>query len=132
MTDSRDPNTWSARQIERNPEGPRQAQEAFREIQEQEWVKQAVADDLARFTEEFVRNGGMQSAARAAWEKRRNESAAEAAHDTAAWRLTQSEARRVVTADATVRVPPALVERVSGTAYPKSLLCDRGRGPATG
>jgi len=75
MTDSPDPNAWSARQIERNPEGYCRAQEAFREDREQERAKRAEADDLARFTEAFIRAVGMRSAARAAWEKRRNQRA---------------------------------------------------------
>jgi len=98
MKDPKDYRKWTHREIEESPKDYVKAQERTHRREAWERARQAEAADRERFIEQFLRDGGTRSGARAEWEKRRNESAAEsaAAHDAAAWRFTQSEAWRVV------------------------------------
>ena len=70
---------WTNRRIEREGGAAYlEAQSKLREQQEQEAAKQREADDLERFTEAFVANGGNRSDAAAAFKALKNERAADA------------------------------------------------------
>ena len=75
----RDPRTWTNRDIEADSAGYVRAQEAFAEDQEAAEQQRREADDLARFTAEYIRNGGRERDAAAEWRTRRNRQASEAA-----------------------------------------------------
>jgi len=98
MKDPRDPRNWENTEIEQDAAGYVAAQQAFAEDRDAEHARKRERDALASFTEEFVRNGGKRSDARAAWQKLRNERASEAAEraDEEARRFTKLEARRVI------------------------------------
>jgi hypothetical protein len=79
MKDKRDYRVWTNTEIEQDSEGYVAAQEAFAEDQEAAVLKQRDADDERRFKEEYIRNGGRERDAAAAWTTHRNQQAAEAA-----------------------------------------------------
>jgi hypothetical protein len=75
----RDPRTWSNREIEGDSEGYVEAQQASREDRAAAEQERRDTDDLERFTERFVRDGGRRSEAAAAFWTDRARRAAEAA-----------------------------------------------------
>lgn len=73
------PGTWSNVEIEADSEGYKGAQAAYREDTEAAERQRRTTDDLERFTERFVRDGGRRSEAAAAFWTDRARRAAEAA-----------------------------------------------------
>jgi hypothetical protein len=90
------PSEWTNKQIEADPSGYRQAQQREHETRFAEAERKRQADALRSFTDEFVR--GDQGAARAEWEKLRNERAAKsaAAADEQARAYMSAATRRVI------------------------------------
>lgn len=74
----RDHRVWTNTELEEDPQGYLAAQEAQRENSAASEQKEREATDFARFEEAFVKAGGTRSGARAAYEARKNEQAAEA------------------------------------------------------
>jgi len=70
---------WSSRDVQADPEGFRKAQQLERERIEDEARKQREADDLERFTQEFVAEGGDPRDAESEWRRTRTERASERA-----------------------------------------------------
>jgi hypothetical protein len=70
---------WSARDVQRDPEGFKEARRKEREQREIEEKKQREADDLERYTREFVAAGGDPKSAEAEFKRTRNERASESA-----------------------------------------------------
>ena len=98
MKDPRNPYRWTNREIEADSEGYVAAQEAYAEDREAEDRRRQEADDLARFTDEYVSNGGRARDAKAAFRTHRNRRAAEAAGrtDQAAARHTRAHIRQTL------------------------------------
>jgi hypothetical protein len=71
--------TWSNRDIERDPQGYLEAQRREREEQEAERTQQKEQMALAQFTERFVAAGGERAQAASAFKAYRNDQAADAA-----------------------------------------------------
>ena len=98
MRDRRDPRKWTNREIEQDSEGYIAAHEAYQEDQATELQRAREADDLARFTDEYVRNGGRERDAATAFRTHRNRLAAEAASraDGAAARDTRERIKHTL------------------------------------
>jgi len=74
--DPRDDRRWKNEDIQANPEGYRQAQEARHEDQPQAEEKRLYRDDLERYKRAFVAAGGSEKDAEAAFVTSRNEATA--------------------------------------------------------
>ncbi len=70
---------WISRDVQRDPEGFKEAQRKEREQREIEEKKQREADDLERYKRQFVADGGDPGSAEDEWRRTRNERAAESA-----------------------------------------------------
>lgn len=70
---------WSNRDVQRDPEGFKEAQRKARAQREIEENKQREADDLERYKRQFVAEGGDPGSAEAEWRRTRNERAAQSA-----------------------------------------------------
>ncbi len=90
MKDPRNPNRWSNKEIEADPQGYVAAQEAHRQDREKAESQRREADDERRFTAEFIRNGGRAADAPAAFRRTRSEGAARAAARADTTALTAS------------------------------------------
>ncbi len=90
MKNPRDPNKWSNKEIEADPQGYVQAQEAFQEDRQKAEQQRRDSDDERRFTAEFIRNGGRAADAPAAFRRTRSEGAAQAAARVDTTALTAS------------------------------------------
>jgi hypothetical protein len=75
----RDERDWTNKELEADPKGYLAAQAARRKDEAAEQQRKRDADDLERFTEEFVAAGGSRYDASAAFKAHRNEQAATAA-----------------------------------------------------
>ena len=71
--------TWSSRDVQRDPQGFLEAQRKERERQQAEAKKQQEADALERFKRTFVAEGGDPRDAADEWRPTRNERAAKSA-----------------------------------------------------
>jgi hypothetical protein len=70
---------WTSRDVQRDPEGFKEAQRKEREQREIEEKKQREQDDLERFTRQFVADGGDPGSAEAEFKRTRNERATQSA-----------------------------------------------------
>ena len=70
---------WSSRDVERDPEGFKEAQRREKEEQEAERARQNEEIALTQFTERFVASGGEREQAASAFKAYRNEQAVDAA-----------------------------------------------------
>ena len=70
---------WSSRDVERDPEGFKEAQRRDKEEQEAERARQNEEIALTQFTERFVASGGERDQAASAFKAYRNEQAVDAA-----------------------------------------------------
>jgi hypothetical protein len=70
---------WSSRDVERDPEGFKEAQRREKEEQEAERARQNEEIALTQFTERFVASGGERDQAASAFKAYRNEQAVDAA-----------------------------------------------------
>ncbi len=70
---------WISRDVQRDPEGFKEAQRKEREQREIEEKKQREADDLERYKRQFVADGGDPGSAEDEWRRTRNERAAQSA-----------------------------------------------------
>jgi hypothetical protein len=85
---------WSARDVQRDPEGFKEARRKEREQREAESKKQREQDELERFKRQFVAAGGDASDAEAEFKRTRNERATQSARAKEEAALREMRERR--------------------------------------